>query len=190
MLKSAYVEECLSRTSGVEWHKMFKEAQKVIMQKSRLKKMLTALFDAKGVIDHEFVQEKQTVNGKFYKEVIKRLIARVHHVRPEFEKSGPWCLLHDNAPAHSWGVASEFLAKRGIPVLSHPPYSPGSVPADFSSPKLKIVMKGTRFEAVSSIQQTVPRKLKAIREEAFSWAFNSLYKRYECCVEVGGDCIE
>jgi hypothetical protein len=28
MLKSTYVEEWLSRTSVIEWHKMFKEAQK------------------------------------------------------------------------------------------------------------------------------------------------------------------
>jgi hypothetical protein len=32
-------------------------------------------------------------------------------------------------------------------------------------------MKGTRFEAVSSIQQTVTRELKATREEAFFQAF-------------------
>jgi hypothetical protein len=38
--------------------------------------MLTAFFYAKGVIHLEFVPEKQTINGKFYKEVIKRLIAR------------------------------------------------------------------------------------------------------------------
>jgi hypothetical protein len=53
-------------------------------------------------------------------------------------------------------------------VLSHPPYSPDLAPADFFLfPNLKITMKGTRFEAVSSIQQTVSRDLKAIREEAF-----------------------
>jgi hypothetical protein len=34
-----------------------------------------AFFDGKGIIHHEFVPEKQTVNGKFYKEAIKRLIA-------------------------------------------------------------------------------------------------------------------
>jgi hypothetical protein len=45
------------------------------MQKSRLKTMLTSFFDAKGVIRHEFVPEKQTVNGKFYKGMIKTLIA-------------------------------------------------------------------------------------------------------------------
>jgi hypothetical protein len=51
-------------------------------------------------------------------------------------------------------------------------------------------MKGMRYEAVSSIQQTVMRKLKAIREEAFSQAFGSLYEQCKSCAEVGGDCIE
>jgi hypothetical protein len=46
--------------------------------------MLTAYFNANGIMHHEFVPEKQTVNGKFYKEVIKRFTALVHHVRPEF----------------------------------------------------------------------------------------------------------
>jgi hypothetical protein len=74
MLKSAYGEECLLGPSVFEWHKRFKEAQKVRMQKSRVKTILTAFFYAKGIIHHEFVPQKQIVNGKFYKEVIKRLI--------------------------------------------------------------------------------------------------------------------
>jgi histone-lysine N-methyltransferase SETMAR len=76
-------------------------------------------------------------------------------------------------------------------VLSHPPYSPGLAPADFFLfLKLKIAMKGTRFEAASSIQQTVTRELKAIREGAFSRAFDSLYERCKRCAEAGGDYIE
>jgi hypothetical protein len=47
-------------------------------------------------------------------------------------------------------------------------------------------MKGVRFEAVSSIQQTVTRELKAIREEAFSRAFYSSYERCKRCAEAGG----
>jgi hypothetical protein len=38
-------------------------------------------------------------------------------------------------------------------------------------------MKGTRFEAVSSIQQNVTRELKAIREETFSRCMNFVRKR-------------
>jgi hypothetical protein len=39
---------------------------------------------------------------------------------------------------------------------------------------------------VSSIQQIVTRELKAIREEAFSLAFDSLYERCKHCTEAGG----
>jgi hypothetical protein len=85
--------------------------------------MLNAFFDAKGIIHDEFVPEKQIVNGKFYKQTIKRLIARVHRVRPEFQESRFSYLLQNNAPAHSLGVISEFLAIQEIPVLSHSPYS-------------------------------------------------------------------
>jgi hypothetical protein len=163
MLKSMYGEDCLSRTSVFEWHIRFKEAQKVTLQKLGVKPMLPAFFDAKGIIHHKLVLEKQTVNGKFYKEVIKRLIARVHGVRPEFQESGSWYLLHDNARAYSSGMVAKFLAKRGLPVLSHPPYSPDLGPVDlFLFPKLKTAMKGMKFEAVSSIQQTVTRELKVI----------------------------
>jgi hypothetical protein len=51
-------------------------------------------------------------------------------------------------------------------------------------------MKGMRFEAVSSIQQTVTRELKAIWEEVFSRAFDSLYELCKRCAEAGGNCIE
>jgi hypothetical protein len=47
-------------------------------------------FYAKGIVQYEFVPEKQSVNSKFYKEVIKRLFARVHHIRPEFQEAGSW----------------------------------------------------------------------------------------------------
>jgi hypothetical protein len=35
-------------------------------------------------------------------------------------------------------------------------------------------MKGSRFKAISSVQQTVMKELKVIWEEAYFWAFNSL----------------
>jgi hypothetical protein len=116
------------------------------MQKSRVKKCWLHFFYVKFIIHYEFVPEEQTVNGTFYKEEMKRLIARVHRVRPDFQENGSWFLLHDNAPAHSSSVFSEFLAKLGIPVLSHPPYSPHLAPAEmFLFPKFKIAMTGTRF---------------------------------------------
>jgi hypothetical protein len=87
------------------------------MQKSLVKALFTALIDAKDSIYHEYVPEKHTVNGKFCREVCKK----VHRVRPEFQEIWSWNFLHDSETAHSSGVVSEFLTKRGIPLLSHPP---------------------------------------------------------------------
>jgi hypothetical protein len=76
-------------------------------------------------------------------------------------------------------------------MLSHPPHSPDLALADFFLfPKLKIVMKGTRFDALLSIQQTVAKELKAIWEEAFSQAFDSLYEQCKHCAEACRDYIE
>jgi hypothetical protein len=49
------------------------------------------IFYNKGAIHHEFVPEKQTVRGICCKEVTKKLLARVHCVRPEV--SGKWVLV-------------------------------------------------------------------------------------------------
>jgi hypothetical protein len=80
--------------------------------------MLTVFSYSKDVIQQEFVPEKQTVKGKFlYNELIKRLIIRVHRVRLQFQESESWCLLYNNAQAHSSGVVSNFLEKRAIPCV-------------------------------------------------------------------------
>jgi hypothetical protein len=77
--------------------------------------------------------------------------------------------VHDNAPALSSGEARD-------PRVTPFTLLSGLASADALFPKLQTAMKGTRFEAVSSIQQAVTRELKAMWEEAFSRAFYSLYK--------------
>jgi hypothetical protein len=53
-----------------------------------MKTIFSAFLNAKGTIHREFVRRKQIVNDEFYKEEIKRLIARVHRVRSQFQVSG------------------------------------------------------------------------------------------------------
>jgi hypothetical protein len=76
-------------------------------------------------------------------------------------------------------------------VLSSPFCSPDLAPANLVlCPKLKIAIKRAIFKAVSLIQESVMRELKAKREEAFSRSFGSLYERCKRCAEPGGDYIE
>jgi len=93
--------------------------------------MWIAFFDSDGIIHKEFVPAGQTVNPAFYEEVLKRLLQRIHRVRPELHRAGQWMLLHDNAPAHCVIRVHQFLAQCCVPVLNHPLYSPYLAPADF-----------------------------------------------------------
>jgi hypothetical protein len=151
---------------------MFKSTSEIENEKIAGERMLTAFFDAKGINNQEFVPAKQTVNDKFYKDVVKRSIARVHCVRPEFQESGSWSLVRDNAPAHSSALSPSFWRNDGSPCYPIRPTPLIYLRLAFLFPKSKIAMKGTRFEIVSSILQTLTRELKAIREEAFSGTSN------------------
>lgn len=55
---------------------MFKEGREPLQDNERMKAVLYTM------------TERQTVNLKFYNEVIKRLKSRVHSVRPEVQESG------------------------------------------------------------------------------------------------------
>ena len=53
---------------------------------------------------------------------------------------------------------NEFLVKRNIPSLPHPPYSPDLAPCDFLFPQQKKTMKGHRFDYIEEIQANVTRQ--------------------------------
>ena len=75
---------------------------------------------------------------------------------------------YDNAPAHNALRIREFLAKNNIAILEQLPYSPDLAPCDFFLfPKLKIVIKGTRFQDSKGIKTAVTRELQAIPQESF-----------------------
>jgi disulfide oxidoreductase YuzD len=98
-LRSAYGEECSYRTNVFEYIEVSKKGSDSENAKMAGENNVDCIFYAPVIIRRKFVLEKQTVNGKFYKAVIKILIIRVHRVRPEFQESGFRCPLHHNVPA-------------------------------------------------------------------------------------------
>jgi len=58
-------------------------------------------------------------------------------------------LHQDNAPAHNALSVKQFLANKNSTVFEHPLYSPDLARSDFCLfPKIKSVLKGTRFVSV------------------------------------------
>lgn len=153
--------------------------------------MFFFFFDIHGILYVNWVPEGQTVNKEYYLGVLATLRERVRRKRPELWKNKSWILHQDNAPAHTALVVKTFLAKHGIPVLDHPPYSPDLAPCDFFMfPKVKEVLKGTRFETVEAVKQKATETMNMLTENDFKHCFEQWKIRMEKCRDSGGEYIE
>jgi hypothetical protein len=78
-------------------------------------------------------------------------------------------LHHNDTPAHTSLKATEF---NNIIIVPHPPYLPDLAPCDVALfPKLKIKLKGQRFETVSDIQMESQVALDSSKENDSHSAF-------------------
>ena len=175
-----------TKRQSCEWHSPGSPCpRKARMSKSRIKSMLIVFFDSKGIVHKEFLPSGQTINVAFYVEVLQRLRNRVARVRPEI--ADEWILHHDNAPNHASIVVKEFLAKRKIPTLPQPPYSPDLAPADFFLfPRLKSCMKGQHVGTIENVQAAVTTILKDISIQEFKASFQAWQNRWQRCVDAQG----
>jgi transposase len=83
-----------------------------------------------------------------YRDFLRRLRENVWRKRPELRHNHNW-LHHDTAPAHTSLKTTEFVTNNNMVIIPHPPYSLDLAPYDFALfPKLKMKLKGRRFESV------------------------------------------
>jgi hypothetical protein len=105
--------------------------KKARMSKSNVKAMIVVFFNIRGVIIIQWEPEGQTVNRKFYLEVLTKLQEQVGKKKPEMWKKKSWILHQDNVPAHNTLTVKQFLADKCVPVLQHFLYSLDLAPCDF-----------------------------------------------------------
>ena len=130
--------------------------------------MLIVFFDINGIVMTEWVPEGQTVNQTYYLSILATLRERVRKKRPELWKNNSWILHQDNASAHNALSVKRYSADKRALVLQHAPYSPDLAPCDFFLfPKIKAVLKGTRFESMEAVKQKTADLLKALAKEDF-----------------------
>ena len=111
-----------TKRQSLEWRSPGSPVKKIAkMSKSKIKTMLITFFDAKGLIHHEFVPEGQTVTQYFYRDVLGRLFEKMRKKRSDLWKSKEFLLLHDNARPHVALSVNQFLSKKGVTVMPHPP---------------------------------------------------------------------
>jgi hypothetical protein len=122
--------------------------------------MFNCFFDHQGTVHFKFLEQGQTVNQNCYLEILARLCEAVPGEDLNFG------LMHDVL------TVREFLAKKSILKLDHPPDSPHLTPCDFwLFPKFKTALKGHRFSDINDIQRHATTILKDIPEEVFQKCF-------------------
>ena len=181
-----------TKSQSSQWkHSSSPRPKKARQVRSNVKVMLTAFFDSRGVVHHEYAPQGQTINKEYYRDVLRRLRDAVRRKRQDLWSTGNWRLHHDNASAHSSHLIQTFLAKNQTPVLQQAPYSPDMAPCDFwLFRKLKKPLKGTRFQTRQEIMAATTAELNSIPKEAFSACFQQWRHRWEKCVESQGNYFE
>jgi histone-lysine N-methyltransferase SETMAR len=135
---------------------------------SNVKSMLIVFSDIQGIVHKEFLPPGQTVNGKFYCEVLKWLSKGIWHKHPDKWKKNNWFLHHDNTPAHT-SLVRQCLTSKNITVIFHSPYSPDLAPCNFFLfPKMKLQLKGHSFDMTEEIhaesQEVIDTHLRTYRD--------------------------
>lgn len=165
--------------------------KKARRSRSKVKVMLTVFFDFRGVVHSEFLPKGQTVNKDYYLGVMRRLRESIRKKRPDLWKSNSWILHHDNAPSHTALIIRDFLTKHGTTVIAQAPYSPDLAPCDFFLfPKLKLPLRGKRFESIESVKENSLRELRAIPERAYQKCMEDWVKRWHMCIASDGAYFE
>ena len=76
--------------------------------------MLIIFFDSQGIVQKDFVPEKNTINAEFYKGVKDHPLKCIQQVGPAAFCSWDFFLLHDNAPAHKAASFCQFLTQKKL----------------------------------------------------------------------------
>ena len=182
----------LTKQQSLEWKSASSpRPKKARLFKSKIKVMLIVFFDVHGIVHLEFLPQGQTINQNVYKDILQHLMCSVREKRRELWETKSWLLHHDNAPAHNALSIRQFLAENNIAVLEQPPYLPDLAPCDFFLfPKLKGVIKGTRFQDSKAITTAVTKELQAIPMKSFQKCIEAWQQRLEKCIRAQGDYFE
>ncbi|UYV66001.1 hypothetical protein LAZ67_3006129 [Cordylochernes scorpioides] len=164
---------------------IFEEQRICIKFCFKLKKSATETYE---LIEEAFGDAALSLTGlSVYLGIMRCLREAVRLKRPERWQNNDWILHVGNARPHTVHVVLQFLAKHSTIQIPHPPYSPDLAPNDFFLyPKLKINLKGRKFDNVDMIQAESKATLRNLSKSDFISCFDNWKKRWNgliptCC---------
>jgi transposase len=67
------------------------------------------------------------MNKEMFIDILRHLRIAVRKTCSEKHRTNNWIFLHNNAPAHRSVLCEDFLTKKNMTTLDHPPYSPEEI---------------------------------------------------------------
>jgi hypothetical protein len=95
------------------------------------------------------------------------------------------------SPAHSALSVRQFLTKNGMTTASQSPYYPDLAPCEFFQfPRMKMDLKGKRFQNVEEMKEKTMEALKTITFQEFQNCFEQWKKSWDKCTDYQGQYFE
>jgi len=162
-------------------HPVLLVQKKARQSRSNIKVVMIVFFDLDGIVRAEFAPRNITGNSEYYKGLLESLRNNVRRKRPEKWANG-FILHHDNAPCHTsllvWQFLSNKLLRCTLIHLIHWIWH-----RDFwLFPKVKMTIKGTRFESIQDIEAAMTVQLKTLTKEDFQNCFRKWREQWNKCV--------
>lgn len=180
-----------TKEESKQWkHRDSPPPRKFKVTKSAGKVMVTVFWDAQGILLVDFLEQRRTINGDYYADLLSQLRTALLQKRRGMLTRGVF-LLQDNAPAHKSRVAMKAAVDCGYELLPHPPYSPDLAPSDFHLfPNMKKFLRGRVFSGDDEVKEKVLEVLEDFESGFFRDGFLQLRKRLEKCIALRGDYVE
>lgn len=155
------------------------------------KKMVASFFSKTGHIATIPLEDQRTVTAHWY----------VHQCLPKVFDA--WCtrrpktglrglkLHHDNASAHTAAATLDFLAEKGVQLVTHPAYSPDLSPCDwFLFPYVKNQLRGKHFQNPDDACQKFLEVIEGIQSSEWSTVWDKWFDRMKLCIQAHGEYFE
>lgn len=183
-----------TKRDSMTWKHTESPVTKKFKKSFSVKKIMASVFwDVQGIVLIEYLPKGETINADRYIETLKKLRDRIRFGRKRRGRlqSKTIRLLHDNATPHTANKTKAWLNESGWDVMEQPPHSPDLAPSDYHLfGPLKQHLGGMKFETDEELKNEVDRFFKNQSVQFFEQGIFNLKKRWEKCIEVGGDYVE
>ena len=195
MIQQGFGDQSLSHAKVFQWHARFKTGRTSVDDDECTGRPTRCTTPETAARIQELVRQDRRLTIRDIAEEVEvgygtcqRVLTEELGMHCVAAKFVPWILTADQKQQR---VAHQFLVKNKIVVIPHPPHSPDLTPCDFFLfPKMKLKLKGRRFDTIMEIQVEMQKVLHTLTEKEFQEAFQKWRRRWDRCLHSGGNYFE